>query len=168
MTTLTFDQSTDPSTDQGLTGGAPQWSTVQATGYWEGALTASLRARDFEFRSSEPESFGGKDDAPNPMELLLGAVNGCVTVVVEVVAEELGVEITSIETDTSGRLDLRGFAGVPDVSPAFQEIVVRIVVGTDADDATFAELQRRTTARCPALALLAQTDVDVREEWTRA
>lgn len=158
----------DTAIDAGLTGGSPQWSTVTATGAWEGELTASLRARDFVFRSSEPESYGGKNDAPNPMELLLGAVNGCVTVVVEVVAEELGIEITSIDTDTTGRLDQRGFAGVPGVSPAFQEIVVKVVVGTDADDATFAELQRRTASRCPALALLAQTDVDVREEWSRA
>ena len=164
MSTQTLDQTTD----RGLIGGSPQWSTVRATGTWQGDLTAALFARDFEFRSSEPESYGGKNDAPNPMELLLGAVNGCITVVVEVVAEELGIEITSIDTDTTGRLDQRGFAGVPDVSPAFQEIVVKVVVGTDADDATFAELQRRTASRSPALALLVQTEVDVREEWLRA
>ena len=98
MSTQTLDQTTD----RGLIGGSPQWSTVRATGTWQGDLTAALFARDFEFRSSEPESYGGKNDAPNPMELLLGAVNGCITVVVEVVAEELGIEITSIDTDTPG------------------------------------------------------------------
>ena len=59
MSTQTLDQTTD----RGLIGGSPQWSTVRATGTWQGDLTAALFARDFEFRSSEPESYGGKNDA---------------------------------------------------------------------------------------------------------
>ena len=96
MSTQTLDQTTD----RGLIGGSPQWSTVRATGTWQGDLTAALFARDFEFRSSEPESYGGKNDAPNPMELLLGAVNGENTGV-DGLAGALGTTaISETETET--------------------------------------------------------------------
>lgn len=146
----------------------PQWSVVRNSGTWVGDVTADLRSRDFVFRSSEPVSQGGKDDAPNPMELLLGAVNGCVSVVAEIVAEEQGVSLTSLETEAAGKLDGRGIAGVQGVSPAFQEITLDVTVGTDADDEQFATFQREVIRRCPAMGLLYQTDATVTETWHRA
>lgn len=90
---------------------SPKWSTARATGTWVGSATTELKARQFTFRSSEPVSEGGLDDAPNPMELLVGSINGCISVVVEIVAGELGVEVRSIETSAAGTLDLLSQTG---------------------------------------------------------
>ena len=68
--------------------------------------------RSFRFAADEPVPFSGADEAPNPQELLLGALNACMTVGWVVSAELRGIRIDALEIETEARLDLRGFLGI--------------------------------------------------------
>ena len=56
-----------------------------------------LDVRDFRFVTSEPEKIGGNNEGPTPMEYVLGALNGCLGVVVELVAKEQGIPLRDLK-----------------------------------------------------------------------
>jgi putative redox protein len=58
-----------------------------------------IRARKHELRSDEPESAGGADAAPTPMELLLAAVGACTATTLRMYAERKGWTLGEIRVD---------------------------------------------------------------------
>ena len=154
--TTTATPATDPT---------PRLAAFTATGRSTGALSTAVNARSFDFVVSEPPSFGGTDEGANPIEYLLGSLNGCVTVVIEAVAAELGITVVAVRTHASGTLDLRGFAGTAEVSPHFQELTLTLEVDTPAGADEIAELQARVLRRCPVYNLIKDAGVDIREVW---
>jgi uncharacterized OsmC-like protein len=55
---------------------------------------------------------GGLNDAPNPGDLLCAALAACQDGAIRMVANLLGVELTTLEVEVSGELDVRGCLGV--------------------------------------------------------
>ena len=109
-----------------------------------------VEARDFEFIVDEPEALGGTNSGPNPVEYLIGAWAGCLTVVVHTVSEERGIDLDSVEIEIQGDLDPRKFLGiVEDVRAGYQELEVNIEVESDADEETLAALGAEVEERCP-------------------
>lgn len=109
-----------------------------------------IEARDFEFAVDEPRELGGNNDAPNPVEYLLGAWAGCLNVVVHTVGDDLGIEIDHVEVELEGDLDPRKFLGVvDDVRAGYQEIRVSIDVEADVTEETLATLSDAVEERCP-------------------
>ena len=71
----------------------------------------------------------GENTAPNPQELLMAALNACVTVGYVAGAAARGIKLEKVEIETKGELDLRGFLGIDEtVRPGYETIkyVVRI------------------------------------------
>lgn len=143
----------------------PRLAQFSATGTSKGALSTAVRARQFEFVVAEPPSLGGTDEGANPIEYLLGSLNGCVTVVVETIAAELQIAVASVETDATGTIDLRGFAGTADVSPHFQQLTLTLTLTTSATEPEVAELREQVLRRCPVFNLIRDAGVDLREVW---
>jgi uncharacterized OsmC-like protein len=101
-------------------------STSKVTGY---DISGEHVAREFEIVADEPFELLGENKAPNPQELLMSAVNACMTVGYVAGAAIRGVTLTSLEIETTGQLDLRGFLGLDDaVAPGYEQVdyVVRI------------------------------------------
>jgi len=85
--------------------------------------------RHFTIDADEPFELLGRNSAPNPQELLMTALNACITVGYVAGASVKGIALEKVEIETSGRLDLRGFLGIdPAVAPGYDTIhyVVRI------------------------------------------
>jgi uncharacterized OsmC-like protein len=85
--------------------------------------------RHFTIDADEPFELLGRNTAPNPQELLMTALNACITVGYVAGASMKGIRLDKVEIETSGRLDLRGFLGIdPAVAPGYDTIryVVRI------------------------------------------
>jgi uncharacterized OsmC-like protein len=85
--------------------------------------------RHFTIDADEPFELLGRNTAPNPQELLMAALNACVTVGYVACAAAKGVALDKLEIETAGALDLRGFLGIdPSVRPGYEAIryVVRI------------------------------------------
>jgi uncharacterized OsmC-like protein len=79
--------------------------------------------RHFSIDADEPFELLGRNTAPNPQELLMTALNACITVGYVAGASLMGIELQKVEIETSGQLDLRGFLGIdPAVPPGYNTI----------------------------------------------
>jgi len=144
----------------------PVWMHLSVHGEWEGGMRTRLQVRDFTpIYSDEPPSFGGQDSAPNPMELVLAALNGCLTVMTQVIAREKGIEVRGITLRAEGDLDLRGAMGDPSVPPYFRTVRERVELVTAASPEQVRALQEEVQRRCPVYTLLKAAGVEVHSEW---
>lgn len=108
-----------------------------------------VSVRDHSLKVDEPENFGGKDKAPNPLEYMFTALASCLNVTAHQVAKEKEVEVESLEIDVEGDLDLAGFMGKEDTRAGFQEVEVDVRIETDADEETEREILEEAEGRCP-------------------
>ena len=121
---------------------------VEAEG--ESATKTSVTARDFELTVDEPESMGGTDEGPNPLEYLIAGQAGCLNVTGHQVAEDMGIDLDGLEIAIEGEFDPAKFAGEDmDVRAGYQELRVTIEAETDADQDTLEEWVERVEERCP-------------------
>ena len=71
----------------------------------------------------EPHELLGQNTAPNPQEMLMTALNACIMVGYVAGAAVKGITLQSVEIETDGELDLRGFLGIdPTVRPGYEAI----------------------------------------------
>lgn len=145
---------------------ASQWlKSVRAIGTWEGSMTTLVETRGFTFRTDEPVAVGGNDESPTPMQYVVGAVNGCVTVVIEAVAGELGVAIEKIDTFSHARQDVRGFRGTADVSPHFRTFTLEVHLRTPVPESGLDVFKAQVEKRCPAINLVRDAGVEFDLVW---
>jgi uncharacterized OsmC-like protein len=79
--------------------------------------------RRFSIVADEPLELLGQNSAPNPQELLMAAFNACIMVGYVATASVMGINLDSVEIETTGELDLRGFLGIDDkVKPGYDSI----------------------------------------------
>jgi len=79
--------------------------------------------RHFAIDADEPFELLGRNTAPNPQELLMAALNACITVGYVAGASLQGIVLEKVEIETAGQLDLRGFLGIdPAVRPGYDTI----------------------------------------------
>ncbi|KAA0977312.1 OsmC family protein [Paeniglutamicibacter gangotriensis] len=147
----------------------PHDKRIRAKGTWQGLMRTTVEIRDFSFDIDEPVAVGGTNSAPTPMEFIAGALNGCVSVVVEQVAKELQIGFTALETYSIATQDTRGFAGTAEVSPFFHSYRLEIHVETLLDDpAAQQELTKQVHRRCPAINLVKSAGVNLDINWVFA
>ena len=85
--------------------------------------------RRFTIDIDEPSELGGTNRFANPQEHLLAALNACMTVGYVAQCAVRGITLESLEIETDGEIDLRGFLGIdPAVPPGYKKLnyVVRI------------------------------------------
>jgi len=79
--------------------------------------------RRFTISADEPFELLGENTSANPQELLMGALNACITVGYVAGAAVNGITLTKLEIETSGQLDLRGFLGLDaNVKPGYESL----------------------------------------------
>ena len=104
----------------------------------------------FKLTVDEPENLGGTNDGPNPVEYVLAALAGCLNVVGNMVAKEMGIEMRNLSFELNGDLDPAKFTGQSEEGRAgYQEINVKINADCDADEETLAEWLKVIEERCP-------------------
>lgn len=84
------------------------------------------------------DQIGGDHDRPNPAEMLLAALAGCYETTLRMVADNLGIAITSLEVIARGTVDARGCLAMDDtVTVGFDaitlEVAVEVADGTDPE-----------------------------------
>ena len=65
----------------------------------------------FKITVDEPENLGGTNEGPSPVEYVLAAFAGCLNVVGNMVAKEMGFKINSLSFQVRGELDPAKFMG---------------------------------------------------------
>lgn len=96
-------------------------------------LGGKLHPRYFEILADEPPELLGGNSAPNPQELLLAALNACLTVGLVANAAARGIRIDKLEIHASGELDLRGFLGLDEsIKPGYEEVQYTVLIKSNA------------------------------------
>ncbi|MCQ6557098.1 OsmC family protein [Paenibacillus mendelii] len=124
--------------------------------------------RGFSFSIDEPVKLGGTDTAPTPMEYMLGSFNGCLLIVIEMIAKEMGIIIRDLQAESAGTVDRRGLFGTADVSPHFQEVHNTVLFDTDESLERIEQLKEQVKRRCPAYNLFKDAGIAIELSWTIA
>jgi len=88
---------------------------------WE--LGGQWHPKQFQIQIDEPPELLGTNTAANPQEYLLAAANACMMATYVGACAMQGIELESLEIETSGELDLRGFLGLDrNVKPGYDQL----------------------------------------------
>ena len=118
-------------------------------------LQSKTKIRQFTLTIDEPESLGGTDTGPNPVELILGALASCQEITYRAFAEALDIPLDRVSVKIEGDIDLRGFFAVDDnVRAGFKDIRGTVELDSPASPETLAQLKKIVDAHCPVLDIL--------------
>ena len=113
---------------------------------------SEVALRDHRLVVDEPESLGGTDSGPNPVELILAALGTCQEITYRAYAAALGIPLEHVSVTLEGDIDLRGFFAVDEsVRPGYQKLRGTVRVVSSADEETLETLQQAVNAHCPVL-----------------
>jgi uncharacterized OsmC-like protein len=106
--------------------------------------------RNYSIASDEPRELLGENAAPNPQELFLAALNACMTVGYVAGCALHGIELESLEIETEGQLDLRGFLGLdPAVKPGYDEVRYTVRIKGNGTPQQFREIHQAVMKTSP-------------------
>lgn len=144
--------------------------TFKATAQGSGWPTkVAITDTEWTIQVDEPEEDGGHNSGPNPMQYFAASVASCQNEQAQVVAEELEVDITTIDISLEIDLDLSGFMGMADHSQgSYKEIRLNAVVHGKLSDDQVNELGQRVDKRCPILGLLRSGGCRIVSAWSVA
>ena len=153
-----------------MTEQAQHSETFRATAQGKGwPTTVAITETEWTIQLDEPIDDGGQNSGPNPMQFFAASLAGCQNEQAQVVAEELGVSIQSIEIDLEIDLDLSGFMGMAEHSDdSYKETRLSAIVYGDLSVEQAQELGRRVDRRCPILGLLRASGCEIVSRWNIA
>ena len=124
--------------------------------------------RRFKIVVDEPFELLGENTAPNPQEMLMTAFNACIMVGYVAGAAVKGITLETIEIETNGELDLRGFLGIDDtVKPGYDTIHYVVRIKGDGTEAQFQEIHETVMRTSPNYFNISRPiDMDARLEIT--
>jgi uncharacterized OsmC-like protein len=106
--------------------------------------------RRFAIDIDEPCELGGTNRFANPQEHLLAALNACMIVGYAAQCAVRGITLESLEIETKGEIDLRGFLGLdPTVPPGYESLSYVVRIKGSGTKAEFAEIHDAVMATSP-------------------
>jgi uncharacterized OsmC-like protein len=120
---------------------------------WHNGFTNTFQSRSHApVGVDEPTSLGGADTAPNPAEVLLGALGTCLSIGYALNAAARGIELRRLGLDLEGDIDLTVFGGLAEEgNPGYSNIRVRIDLDSDAHADTLQALHEHVLRTSPIL-----------------
>jgi uncharacterized OsmC-like protein len=107
-------------------------------------------ARRFHVAADEPLELLGENTAPNPQELLMAALNACLMVGYVVGAATRGITLETLEIETHGELDLRGFLGIDaGVRPGYEHVHYTVRISGDGMPEQFRDIHETVLRTSP-------------------
>ena len=146
-------------------------TTFNANVTWSGESVLSVaETNGKEFIIDEPTSLGGTDKGPNPVEYILGALGGCINVLVITFAEKFDVEVKDVKVKIDGDLDPDGFQGKnPYARPGYEEIRYTVDIDSPSAPENIEALLAHVDKFCPVKDTLQGTIVkNITEETSNA
>lgn len=126
-------------------------TVFKATVQWNGQgiqCTGDIRGKKVII--DEPEELGGADKGPNPVELILAALGGCLNILITSFAGKFQVDVKNVAIDVEGDLDPDGFMGKnPAVRPGFQQIRYSIKIDSPSPRVNVDQLLKHIESICP-------------------
>jgi len=106
--------------------------------------------RKFSIDIDEPCELGGTNRFANPQEHLIAALNACMMVGYVAQCAVRGITLDSLEIETDGEIDLRGFLGIDAAVPAgYENLSYTVRIKGSGTREEFAEVHRAVMATSP-------------------
>ena len=106
--------------------------------------------RRFSIDIDEPCELGGTNRFANPQEHLIAALNACMTVGYVAQCAVRGITLESLEIETDGEIDLRGFLGIDSaVPPGYESLRYTVRIKGNGSKEQFAEVHQAVMATSP-------------------
>jgi uncharacterized OsmC-like protein len=133
----------------------------RVTTTWQGQTRSRTQVQDFEIGGErvtrrfsididEPCELGGTNRFANPQEHLLAALNACMTVGYVAQCAVRGITLESLEIETDGEIDLRGFLGIDSsVPPGYENLSYIVRLKGSGTKEEFAEIHEAVMATSP-------------------
>jgi uncharacterized OsmC-like protein len=133
----------------------------QVTSAWTGQCRMETKVRSYMIGGQtiqrehsivvdEPVELFGKNEAPNPQEVLMAAFNSCIMVGYTVGAAMKGIKLEKLVVETEGELDLRGFLGIDaSVKPGYETIHYRVLIKGNGTEQQFQEIHETVCSTSP-------------------
>ncbi len=115
----------------------------------KGGFESEATIRDFSITIDEPERLGGSNKGPNPLEVLLASLGGCLDFTGTIIAQEMGYQLEDFELEIQGDLDPRGVTGKADVPVGFQQVRVDVKNVEGIPKEKIPEFIEMIQKRCP-------------------
>jgi len=120
-------------------------------------LQSVVTLRGHKLVVDEPKSFGGKDEGPSPVELILAALATCQEITYKAFATAAGINIESVSVELKGELDLQGFLALnKDTRPGFQSISGTVDIKSSSPKTEIDKLIDTVNTHCPVLDILSK------------
>lgn len=128
---------------------------------WKGGVRSETQVRQwnlggraiekrFALAIDEPLELGGTNSAPNPQEVLLAGFNACVLATYVAVCTLKGIEVEEVRVESEGELDLRGFLGLDESTPAgYTDLTYRVRLKAGAPDDALREVHEVVKKQSP-------------------
>lgn len=122
-------------------------SRSEITGFGIGGEEVSRR---FSLDIDEPCELGGSNTFANPQEYLIAALNACMTVGYVAQCAVRGITLDSLEIETVGDIDLRGFLGIdPSVPRGYEGLSYTVRIKGSGTTEQFEEIHRAVMDTSP-------------------
>jgi uncharacterized OsmC-like protein len=106
--------------------------------------------RRFSIDIDEPCELGGSNRYANPQEHLIAALNACMTVGYVAQCAVRGIALESLEIETDGEIDIRGFLGIdPAVRAGYENLRYTVRIKGSGTKEEFAEIHEAVMATSP-------------------
>ena len=141
--------------------------TFRSTAHGRGWPTKVIIAdTEWSIQVDENEEDGGTNSGPNPMQYFSAALGSCQNEQAQVVAEELSLDLESIDISIEIDLDLSGFMGEAEHSNgSYKQVRLNAKVKGDLTEEQVTTLGNKVDSRCPILGLLRSSGCDIVSKW---
>ncbi len=112
------------------------------------------------FIIDQPKGMGGTDEGPNPLEVFLASLGGCICAIGRIIANQRKIELRGIEAIVEGDIDKDFLLGkTTDGRSGFTDIRSFVHIDADMSKPEKEEFLKEIASRCPIADNMAQTTV---------
>ncbi len=140
--------------------------TMRARGDYALEGPMKIWVRDTTMIIDEPTERGGTNLGPSPTEAMIGSLIACTCRIASKCAKAHGIELHHINVEAIAKMDRRGVEMKEEVDIPFPEILLKINVTADTDDAALEPVKYDLGRFCPVSKVIRQSGTIVTEEWT--
>lgn len=127
-----------------------QGTAVTRVRVMEGA-TCEITDGPWTLTADMGEKSGGSNEGPNPGVLGRATLGSCLAINYVMWAARLGFPLASLEVEIQADYDARGYHGLDDVTPGYEEIRYVVRVGSDAPEEEVVAFLDEADAHCDFL-----------------
>jgi uncharacterized OsmC-like protein len=139
--------------------------SLRASGVYDLEGPINISVRDTKMIIDEPIERGGTNLGPSPTETLIASLIACTCRIASKCAKAHEVKLKKISVDAVAKMDRRGVEMKEEIDMPFPEIVLKINVITDADEAALEPVKRDLGRFCPVSKVIRRSGTKIIEEW---